>query len=158
MEGRLTVSEMGGGPINLETMETRIREACASSSSSLLIERIELEAVPVGDGVRFQEVVDALRRSDESLGVVLRQYEAAGAFTVVYTAGKPWAGADDTHHEYTPEFRTDPSHQELKRQLGGSNVLRRANERDTRPLFEKYQFFTPGEYSRPRPSSGWFQD
>jgi hypothetical protein len=141
VEGRLTVSEMSGNPIDLLALEKRIKNACKSSP---LVERIELEPVPTGDGIRFQDVVDALRKSDESLGILLQQYDAAGAFAVVYTAGRHVV-SDDESQQYKPDFHKDPSHQELKRQLGGSDTVRRAREWDRRSLFDKYQFFTPGK-------------
>lgn len=46
---------------------------------------------------------------------------------------------------YDSEF-IEPLHTDLRRSLDGAASMQKANrtERDTRPLFEKYQFFTPG--------------
>lgn len=46
---------------------------------------------------------------------------------------------------YVPSF-TEPVHMDLKRQSGPVYVGRRAaNSTENLPLFEKYQFFTPGK-------------
>ena len=47
---------------------------------------------------------------------------------------------------YEAQF-ADPARQELKRDLGQKS--RRANVTDNLPLFEKYQFFTPGKLTAP---------
>jgi hypothetical protein len=53
---------------------------------------------------------------------------------------------------YEPEFIepaariVEAAHMDLKREDGGAGfAARRKNATDNRPLFEKYQFFTPGE-------------
>lgn len=60
------------------------------------------------------------------------------SFTVLFysPAGEP---------TYEPEFQ-DPLKMELKRDTEDSRYRRASDtsERDTRPLFEKYQFFSPG--------------
>jgi hypothetical protein len=43
---------------------------------------------------------------------------------------------------YEPAFE-EPVHMELKRQLV-ARIPPQTKSNDTRPLFEKYQFFTPG--------------
>ena len=47
---------------------------------------------------------------------------------------------------YEPEFE-EPVHMELKRDMQGQPLRRDNNETDWEklPLFEKYQFFTPGK-------------
>ncbi|KAI1876663.1 hypothetical protein JX265_004189 [Neoarthrinium moseri] len=142
VQGRLTISEVAGSPIDLHTLSPRIRAACtAAGKPTVSVETLDLEALPASGG-SFQHIVDVLRVSDEDLGLVLHQYAAAGDFTVLYTAGSRTAtGGHIEGKPYEAEFR-DTTHQELKRQL--SSIARRANETDNRPLFEKYQFFTPG--------------
>ncbi|KFX87974.1 hypothetical protein O988_07504 [Pseudogymnoascus sp. VKM F-3808] len=44
---------------------------------------------------------------------------------------------------YEPEFQ-EPLHSEIKRQTGAMRRAEDGKKVDTRPLFEKYQFFTPG--------------
>lgn len=137
----MTVSEMSGA-IDLQTVASSIRENCQIAGKTPSIETLTLDSIPMGG--RFQEIVESLRESDEDLGVVLQQYESAGDFTVIYTAGAQMEKEAATEHKsYEADFK-DSTHQELKRQVG--SVVRRQKERDTRPLFEKYQFFTPGEY------------
>lgn len=138
----MTVSEMSG-VIDLQTVASSIRENCQKEGKTPSIDALNLDAIPTAG--RYQDIVDTLRESDEDLSVVLQQYESAGDFTVIYTAGAQTeenAAAD--HKTYEPAFKDDSTHQELKRQIG--SVARQQKERDTRPLFQKYQFFTPGEY------------
>ncbi len=59
----------------------------------------------------------------------------------------------NTFQAYEPEF-IDPVHMGLRRHVEQPVVIaRKASTKDNRPLFEKYQFFTPGEYHiRPMPT------
>ncbi|KAH6648886.1 BIG/ATPase V1 complex, subunit S1 [Truncatella angustata] len=135
VQGRMTISEMSG-VADIQKLESAIRESCQAAGKTPSVDTLNLEPIPAGG--RFQDIVESLRESDEDLGLVLQQYDAAGDFTVIYTAG---AHTEKAHEEYEAEFK-DTTHQELKRRNG--NVQRQKQERDTRPLFEKYQFFTPG--------------
>ncbi|KAK9769219.1 putative Protein BIG1 [Seiridium cardinale] len=139
VQGRMTVSEMSG-VIGLEQVSSSIRENCQVAGKNPSIESLDLDPVPTGG--RFQDIVESLRESDNDLGLVLQQYDAAGDFTIIYTAGSRTEKAEDAEQKtYEAEFK-DTTRQELKRQVG--SVARQQKERDTRSLFEKYQFFTPG--------------
>lgn len=84
---------------------------------------------------------------DEELGMVLEQYEREGSYTIIY-AGLP---REETHKTYTAEFE-GAVHTELKRQV---HIQQRAdNNTRTLPLFEKYQYFTPGQ-SKPSLADGF---
>lgn len=77
---------------------------------------------------------------DNNFGMVVDQYDLAGDYTILYTAGSRTEEATG----YTPEFH-DSIRTELKRQV---QHARKTNNTafDNLPLFEKYQFFTPGSY------------
>jgi len=88
---------------------------------------------------------------DNQLGAFLEHYAAAAdSYTVIY-AGGPRTEKPQT---YTAEFtNTGVDHSELKRQL---DVVARSKRQETGnknlPLFEKYQFFTPGKSIYPAAS------
>jgi len=69
--------------------------------------------------------------------MIIDQYDMAGDYTVLYTAGS----RTEEVLGYTPEF-LDSMRTELKRQV---HATRKNNsDFDKLPLFEKYQFFSPG--------------
>lgn len=146
VQGRMTISEMSG-TVDLEQIASSIKENCRTAGKTPSLETVNLDPIPTSTtptSSGFQELVESLRKSDEDLGLVLQQYDAAGDFTVIFTGTGPTEKEGDAEHKiYEPEFK-DTTHQELKRQVG--SVVRRQKERDTRPLFEKYQFFTPGKF------------
>jgi hypothetical protein len=79
-----------------------------------------------------------MRFADDQLALVLDQYDREEApYTVIYTAGF----RTETPKTYNAEFQ-DSTHVELKRQL--QQPGKRANVTSDLPLFEKYQYFTPG--------------
>ena len=65
-------------------------------------------------------------------------------YTVVYTTTPL---PDEVVHD-TPSYEPDfmkPLHTELKRQSAFAETASNETETDLRPLFEKYQFFSPGK-------------
>jgi hypothetical protein len=87
---------------------------------------------------------DILDVADYALGQSLENLD--GDYTVLLFSGR---NEVDT---YEPSF-TEPVHMDLKRQSGPVYVGRRAaNSTDNLPLFEKYQFFTPGKPNLVAPS------
>ncbi|KAI0123126.1 BIG/ATPase V1 complex, subunit S1 [Xylariales sp. AK1849] len=137
IQGRLSISEMSG-TVDLNSVSSFLRESCQSTGKTPSIDVLALDPLPASG--QFQDLVESLRENDDNLGVVLQQYEMAGDYTFIYTAGPRTEEAKEAK-SYEATFR-DTTHQELKRQLG--KIQRREDARDTRPLFEKYQFFTPG--------------
>lgn len=83
--------------------------------------------------------------TDDELALVLAQYKATvgDSYTVIY-AGGPRTEKPKT---YTAEFTDSAAgHSELKRQLHDVNGARKEKKAtDNRPLFAKYQYFTPGK-------------
>ncbi|KAI1355056.1 ER protein BIG1 [Xylaria sp. FL0043] len=132
-----SVAEMAG-EFDVKSIAAYIQEKCELPQSS--INMIELLPVPSSPA----ESARALKENDEELGIVLEQYGASGgeSYTVVYTGG-PQTEKPQT---YTAEFTdSGAGHSELKRQLHDINGVRRqANKDKNLPLFEKYQYFTPG--------------
>lgn len=128
----VSVAEVAGA-LDVKSLSKLIKESCGSKKAS--VDEVTLETIPTTSSD------EVLKENDDDLAVVLAQYEAAGSFTVVY-AGVPQAEEKDGK-SYEAQF-VDAAQVELKRDLG-NGVYRRANETDKRPLFEKYQFFTPGK-------------
>lgn len=129
------------GVVDLQQVASSIRENCKAAGKTPSVDSMVLDAVPTAG--RYQDVVESLRDSDDDMSVVLQQYDAAGDFTVIYTAGSRTDKLEAASQKnYEAEFK-DTTHQELKRQID-SVKRKEKKERDTRPLFEKYQFFTPG--------------
>jgi hypothetical protein len=139
----MTISEMSG-VVDLQQIASSIRDHCQTAGKTPTIEALNLDPIPTSG--RSQALYESLKESDDNLGLVLQQYDAAGDFTVIYTAGASTEkeGVAD-QKAYEAEFK-DTTHQELKRQVG--SVVRRQGDRDTRSLFEKYQFFSPGRFLR----------
>jgi hypothetical protein len=135
---QIKVTEMVG-TIDLLSVEDFVRRSCKAVGKKVSIDMVNLTPLPTSRSEK--ELQDALKATDEDLGIVLSQYDAAGDYTVIFTAGKSTEKAEESYI-YEAEFK-DTTHQELKRQLG--QIQRRANATDNRPLFEKYQFFTPGK-------------
>ncbi|CAJ2507874.1 Uu.00g090600.m01.CDS01 [Anthostomella pinea] len=130
-ESSYSIAEVAG-ELDLKQIAAYIRETCDVKSSA--IDEIYLSTLPTSDGVSI------LRENDEHLGMVLEQYQATeGSYTVIYAGGP----RTEKPESYVAEFQNGV---QLKRHLQG--VVRRDEQpapgRDLRPLFEKYQYFTPG--------------
>jgi len=76
---------------------------------------------------------------DHELGQLLQKYETDGDYTVVYFSNP------NEFKPYEAEF-ADSVHMELRRQAAPLQAVgrREGKAADKLPLFEKYQFFTPG--------------
>ncbi|KAI1377377.1 BIG1-domain-containing protein [Hypoxylon crocopeplum] len=124
---RYTVAEVVG-QLNMKDVSAYIRKTCEGA----FIDELELAPLPSTNGAR------TLKENDEELGMILEQYEREGSYTVVYAGGP----RKETPKTYVSEFQ-GAVHTELKRQL---QLVRQRADNSTRnlPLFEKYQYFTPG--------------
>ncbi|KAI0379947.1 BIG1-domain-containing protein [Hypomontagnella monticulosa] len=132
-KARYTVSEVIG-QLNTKDISSTIRNYCDGVVEPF-IDELELAALPSTNGA------GTLKENDDNLGMVLEQYEREGSYSVIYVGGP----RKETPQTYKPEFQ-EPVHTELKRQLHG--VQRRAdNSTRNLPLFEKYQYFTPGIFT-----------
>ncbi|KAI0866191.1 ER protein BIG1 [Xylaria cubensis] len=125
------------GELDLSSIAAYIRETCELPSSA--VEVVELWPVP-SSAVGSTEM---LKKNDFELGILLDTYGASvdNSYTVIYTGGP----RTEKPQTYTAEFTDSAAgHSELKRQLHDVKSVRRQEKNDKRPLFEKYQFFTPG--------------
>ncbi|KAJ2985683.1 hypothetical protein NUW58_g5403 [Xylaria curta] len=124
-----SVAEVAG-EFDVRSVGAYIRETCQLPRSA--VDVIELSPVP-----------SSAAENDE-LGLLLEQYKASAgnSYTVIYAGG----ARTEVPQTYTAEFTdSGAGHSELKRQLHGANGLRRQEKSDKKlPLFEKYQYFTPG--------------
>ncbi|KAI3334854.1 ER protein BIG1 [Ustulina deusta] len=126
------------GEFDVRSIAAYVREICELPRSS--IDVIELLPVPSSAA----DSAKALKENDDELGMVLEQYgtSAVESYTVIYVGGP----RTEKPQTYTAEFTdSGAGHSELKRQLHDVNGVRRQAKNDKNlPLFEKYQYFTPG--------------
>jgi hypothetical protein len=66
-------------------------------------------------------------------------------YTVIYTTTPVSTNVMHKTPSYQPDFM-EPLHMDLKRQSIYDATAKNKTARDNRPLFEKYQFLTPGIY------------
>ncbi|KAI1261257.1 BIG1-domain-containing protein [Xylariaceae sp. FL1019] len=128
-----TVSEVAGD-IDLKSIISYIKETCGTPNYA--IDEVNLAPLPSGSAEREK----VLEENDIYWDSVLSHQRSSGdSLTVIYTGGP----RTETPQTYTAEF---PDHGvgELRRRDDGAIKRKESKERDTRPLFEKYQFFTPG--------------
>ncbi|KAI1765548.1 BIG1-domain-containing protein [Hypoxylon sp. FL1150] len=124
-----TVAEVAG-QLDVKTISTYIRRTCEKP----FIDELDLTALSSDNGA------ETLKKNDEELGMVLEQYEREGSYTVIY------AGIQrETHKTYQADFQDfqENVNTELKRSLRGFQQ-RADNSTRNLPLFEKYQYFSPG--------------
>ncbi|KAI1391167.1 BIG1-domain-containing protein [Hypoxylon trugodes] len=127
-----TIAEVAG-QLDTKDITRYIQKACEGTTEPF-IDELELAPLPSSDSVR------TLKENDDELGMALEQYEREGSYTVIYAGGQ----RKETPKAYKAEF-TGAVHTELKRQLHSNQ--QRANQSRNLPLFEKYQYFTPGIFT-----------
>lgn len=135
--------------LTLDEFSSHIKAACAAKGvdeASITVSELSLPALPLAP--TCQERAEAMGDNDYVLGNALDDGLALGDLTVVYFSNG--VATTQVHgSEYEATFE-DPAQVPIKKRLAEQhhNVLRQAappsGERDTRGLFEKYQFFTPG--------------
>ncbi|KAI1410962.1 BIG1-domain-containing protein [Hypoxylon sp. FL1857] len=129
---RYTVADVAG-QLDLKEISAYIQKTCEGSAQPF-IDELDLAPLP-SNGAR------TLRENDDELGMVLEQYEREGSYTIIYAGGP----RKETSETYKADFQ-DGVHQELKRQMHIAQQ-RAANKTRNLPLFEKYQYFTPGIFT-----------
>ncbi|KAI0885247.1 BIG1-domain-containing protein [Annulohypoxylon maeteangense] len=133
VQSRYTVTEVAG-QLNLKEVSDHIQASCEGVVQPF-IDELELAPLPSTNAVR------TLKDNDGELGMVLEQYEREGSYTIIYAGGP----RKETPKTYNAEF-PGAVHQELKRNL--HLIQQRAkNNSQNLPLFEKYQYFTPGIFT-----------
>ncbi|CAM1508501.1 Fc.00g053490.m01.CDS01 [Cosmosporella sp. VM-42] len=130
IKGKFIVSEVFGETTKAGLADY-INKACAQKNKKVAVDELSLAPLT-------SDRVNTLNENNAILGQNLEAILSSDSYTFLFigTPGEPI---------YEPEF-DEPLRMDLKRHTQGKPILRRANEtvRDTRPLFEKYQFFTPG--------------
>uniref|UniRef100_A0A0L0NHJ4 Protein BIG1 n=1 Tax=Tolypocladium ophioglossoides (strain CBS 100239) TaxID=1163406 RepID=A0A0L0NHJ4_TOLOC len=131
VRSRYTVSEVVGDVTN-SGMAEHIKAACTKKKKAVTVEEIGLASLP------SQDRASTLSENDAILASSLEASTKSDSYTILLfsTPAEP---------AYEPEF-VDSLHMDLKRDVQGIPTRQEENktQRDTRPLFEKYQFFTPG--------------
>ncbi|CCE30004.1 hypothetical protein E4U22_004865 [Claviceps purpurea] len=129
VKGTYTVAEVVGD-VTASGFVQHIKASCNKNGKVAKIIERPLESL---SGDRSQ----ALGTNDASIALDLGM-ASSDSYTILFYA---------TPREplYDSEF-IEPLHMDVRRDINNAPLLHRANEteRDTRPLFEKYQFFTPG--------------
>ncbi|KAK0727887.1 BIG/ATPase V1 complex, subunit S1 [Lasiosphaeria miniovina] len=133
-QSRFSVREVVGNILS-QTLADYITATCVEHGKQGKVEQVELPRLP-----STREKVDrayALIDNDHKLGELLDTL--GDDYTVVFFSDP------NEFKAYEPEF-VAPVHMDIKRQSNQEPVVfrRQSNETDNRPLFEKYQFFTPG--------------
>ncbi|KAK4164922.1 BIG/ATPase V1 complex, subunit S1 [Cladorrhinum sp. PSN259] len=128
------IGQISGRPLN-----EYIQEGCKAKGKEVQIDRVELKHLP-GDGDKTQsaERKEILRDNDLELNKLLHILDD---YTVIMFSDP------NEFKPYEPEFSNEPVHMDLKRRSDEFEVLERRKGNSTGnnlPLFQKYQFFTPG--------------
>ncbi|KAF7545278.1 hypothetical protein G7Z17_g9289 [Cylindrodendrum hubeiense] len=129
IQDKFIVSEVVGDLTNAG-LASFVKTACAQKNQEITVEELTLPPLT-------SDRAGSLADSDELLSKSIDELKSSDSYTILFV-GTPG------EQTYQPEF-DDRLRMDLKRDLS-SSPMRRDNgtERDTRPLFEKYQFFTPG--------------
>lgn len=152
-----TVSEVVGDVAGAD-MSSYIKSACAKKNRAVTVDEVALTSPASGDKTltlagngmaKCPGHSGAAGHADASADAILadnlEEATKSDSFTILFYSTPP-------EPAYEPEF-FETSHMDLKRDVQGTPYARDENSthRDTRPLFEKYQFFSPGTCSRPAP-------
>ncbi|OAQ96312.1 hypothetical protein LLEC1_00137 [Akanthomyces lecanii] len=126
IQGKYVVSEVVGD-IKDGNLIDFVKNACSQHGKQAVIEQVALGQLPQDHRPQ------ALLLNDRILGERIGKENGHENFTVIFYATRP-------EPAYEAQFG-DATHQDLRRATHDSNTVL---EKDNRPLFEKYQFFTPG--------------
>ncbi|PHH71474.1 hypothetical protein CDD82_6494 [Ophiocordyceps australis] len=133
VKSKFTVAEVVGH-VTHPGIAQHIRESCAQKNKVATVNHVDLVSIP------REGRTSALFSNDATLATSLDAIMSTNSFTIIFYSppGEP---------VYEAEF-SDSLHIEMKRDMHSMPMRRKDNdsERDTRPLFEKYQFFTPGVF------------
>ncbi|SPO00684.1 uncharacterized protein DNG_03432 [Cephalotrichum gorgonifer] len=117
------------GEVSLSEITRYINDGCAKADKAHQLEEVKLPALSSGDSA------SRLADNDYVLGESIRAAQAGESYTIVYL----------TTPAEAPRLKASPIHAELKRGVSPLPIQRRDESgRDTRSLFEKYQFFNSG--------------
>ncbi|KAH7318756.1 BIG/ATPase V1 complex, subunit S1 [Stachybotrys elegans] len=132
LQGRYIVSEVVGAVAGAG-ISAMIETACSQKEKKVTIEEVNLSSLSQEDRV------ESLAENDAVLSSSLKRLTTTDSYTIVFlsTPGEPTS--------YKADFG-EAMHTDLKRGIKASHVRRDSNNTDwdRLPVFEKYQFFTPG--------------
>ncbi|CAK7266169.1 hypothetical protein SEPCBS119000_001889 [Sporothrix epigloea] len=142
------VARNGVTNMSLDYFAAQIQSACTAKhagGSSPHIQELPLPALPVAP--TCQDRAEAMSDNDYVLGNALDDALAMGDVTVVYFS----TGNGGAHGEYDAmSGGLADAQSPIRKRMTAPQVVRQVvappKERDTRGLFEKYQFFTPGVF------------
>ncbi|KAJ6787560.1 hypothetical protein PWT90_00643 [Aphanocladium album] len=126
IQGKYIVSEVVGDIMDSNLVKF-VKTACSQHGKQAVVELVSLGQLPQEDRA------EALLVNDRILGERIGKENGRDSFTVLLYATRP-------EPAYEAQFG-DAVHQDLRRATHESSAH---VEKDNRPLFEKYQFFTPG--------------
>ncbi|KAF7548606.1 hypothetical protein G7046_g8614 [Stylonectria norvegica] len=134
INGRFIVSEVISDAGDAE-LYSFIKTACTKKDKTVDVAQITLSPLT-------SDRVQSLAINNEGLGHFMDTLISQDSYTILYVGspGEP---------TYEPDF-VEPVRMDLKRHFHGQPELRKEHRKDNRtewdkaPLFEKYQFFTPG--------------
>ncbi|EWG47790.1 hypothetical protein FVEG_07815 [Fusarium verticillioides 7600] len=133
IQGKLIVPEVVGESIDAPAIQDYIKRACYEQAKKVKPHFIVIKA-----STNEQDVIKQWEESEQWLN---------DSYTVLFV-GTPSTKAKTAASKsektiYEPEF-IEPLHMDLKRDVSDNAEKPGNATRDTRGLFEKYQFFTPG--------------
>ncbi|KAK3499569.1 BIG/ATPase V1 complex, subunit S1 [Neurospora hispaniola] len=134
IKGRFSVAEVVGD-LSTHSLEDYVKEACAAKGKVAGIVKVDLTHLPSLE--HKDKRAQILASNDDQLGLMLDTLE--GDYTLVMVSDP------NEFKAYQPDF-IEPVHMDLKRgQFSSQEGSDNGNTTyDNRPLFAKYQFFTPG--------------
>ncbi|KAJ4327995.1 hypothetical protein N0V84_001525 [Fusarium piperis] len=138
VQGKFIVPEVVGESVNKREIEDYISTACSRQGKNVLFKAVELKSLDN----------DPARRDNVQLWQKAKSLVEKGSHTVLFvgtprSSKKSASSAEKTIYE--SEF-IEPVRMDVKRDVTDGFQQRADNktEYDNRPLFQKYQFFTPG--------------
>ncbi|KAK0392193.1 hypothetical protein NLU13_1691 [Sarocladium strictum] len=137
-KGKFIVPEVVGEAVDGTSIKDLIHEACGQERKEVQVHHIELRALVGSGDIRTRTLTS---NDDEAASTVLSKLKD-GSSTLIFF-GTPANAAERTVYE--PEFE-EAVMMDLKRSVQAKPSRRADNGTDWNklPLFEKYQFFTPG--------------
>ncbi|KAH6606322.1 er big1 [Trichoderma cornu-damae] len=136
VNGKAIVSEVIGDLSDAD-LSDYIKSVCAKKDKTVTVDEVHLTALSLEDKAGSFSA-NAYSIIDDTLAQSLEKATAGDSYTIVFFS---------TPHEptYEPHF-VEPIRMELKRHVESTQLQQRDNKTDwdKLPLFEKYQFFTPG--------------
>ncbi|KAH8174219.1 hypothetical protein LIA77_05638 [Sarocladium implicatum] len=136
--GSYIVPEVVGSAVDSVDIKAHIEESCRRQDKTWVMGQADLASLGEDNGQR----IETLAANDAALEDSVMSMLRSDSYTLIYYGIPPNA---EEPAVYEPEFE-EQAFVNLKRNVQGQPLRRASNETDWNklPLFEKYQFFTPG--------------